>query len=77
MGIRLALNDVDDTQALAGTVIDSEDGTLSFLVEAKRRIGSSWKIEAEGRILTNVSDNNALSPFRRDSFFNLRLARYF
>lgn len=77
VGGRLALNDVDDTQALAGAVIDAEDGTLSFFLEAERRIGDSWKIEAEARLLGNVDDKNALAPFKRDSFFNLRLSRFF
>ena len=36
LGTRLALNDVDDTQMLAGAVIDAEDGTLSFFLEAER-----------------------------------------
>jgi hypothetical protein len=77
LGARYALNDVDDTQALAGTVIDLGDGTMSFFVEAERRIGDSWKIEAELRILTNVDAANELAAFRRDSFANLRLSRHF
>ncbi len=77
LGARLALNDVDDTQALAGAVIDAEDGTLSFFLEAERRIGDSWKIEAEARLLGNVDDKNVLAPFKRDSFLNLRLSRFF
>ena len=54
LGARLALNDVDDTQALAGAVID-----------------------AEARLLGNVDDKNVLAPFKRDSFLNLRLSRFF
>lgn len=77
LGSRLALNDVDDTQALIGTVIDAEDGSLSFFIEAERRIGNSWKIEAEARLLGNVDEKNTLAPFKRDSFFNLRLSRFF
>ncbi|NKB60349.1 MAG: hypothetical protein GKS00_28920 [Alphaproteobacteria bacterium] len=77
VGTRLALNDVDDTQALAGAVIDAEDGSLSFFLEAERRLGDTWKIEAEARLLGNVDDKNTLAPFKRDSFFNLRLSRFF
>ncbi len=77
LGTRLALNDVDDTQMLAGAVIDAEDGTLSFFLEAERRLGDSWKIEAEARILGNVDDKNVLAPFKRDSFLNVRLSRFF
>ena len=77
LGARYALNDVDDTQALTGAIIDAEDGTLSFFVEAERRIGDRWKIEAEARLLGNVGDKNVLAPFKRDSFLNLRLSRFF
>jgi hypothetical protein len=77
IGSRLALNDVDDTQALIGAIIDSEDGTVSFLLEAERRIGDSWKIAAEARLLGNVDDKNTLAPFKRDSFLNFRLSRFF
>jgi len=77
LGARYALNDVDDTQALAGTIIDLEDGTMSFLVEAERRIGDSWKVEAEARLLANVDNANAFAAFKRDSFVNIRLSRFF
>ncbi len=77
MGARLALNDVDDSQALIGSVIDVEDGTVSLFVEAERRIGDTWKIETEARFLVNTDRRNALAPFERDSFVNLRLLRYF
>lgn len=77
LGTRYALNDIDDTQALTGAIVDVEDGTMSFLIEAERRIGDSWKIEAEARILANVDTANAFAAFRRDSFVNVRLSRYF
>jgi len=77
VGARLALNDIDDSQALAGGVIDAEDGTISLFVEAERRIGNAWKIAAEARLLANVERGNAVAPFERDSFVNLRLSRYF
>ncbi len=77
MGARLALNDVDDSQALVGSVIDVEDGTISLFVEAERRIGDTWKIETEARFLVNTDRRNTLAPFERDSFVNLRLSRFF
>jgi hypothetical protein len=49
VGTRWALNDIDDTQALAGIVADTDDGTSSLFVEAERCIGDSWKVEAEAR----------------------------
>ena len=58
-------------------MIDVEDGTISLFVEAERRLGDTWKIEAEARFLVNTDRRNALAPFERDSFVNLRLSRYF
>ena len=45
LGARYALDDVDDAQALAGTLIDLEDSLMPFLIEAERRIGivEKWK----------------------------------
>lgn len=77
LGTRLALNDVDDSQALVGANIDVEDGTVSLLVEAERRISDSWKIEIKARILANPATGNPLVSYKRDSFFNLRLAYHF
>ena len=47
LGARYALDDVDDTQALAGTLIDLEDGLMPFLIEAERGIGivGRWKLK--------------------------------
>lgn len=77
LGTRLTLNDVQDSQALAGVVIDRDDGTLFFSVEMSRRIGADWKAELEARMLTNVDDTNGAYAFRRDTFLNVRLSRYF
>ena len=77
LGARLALNDIQDTQALAGMVIDRDDGTMFFSVEMSRRLGTDWKAELEARMLTNVDSENGADPFRRDTFLNVRLSRYF
>ena len=56
---------------------DADIGVLSFFIEAERRIGDSWKIEAEARLFGNVGDENVLAPFKRDSFVNFRLLKFF
>ena len=74
---RYALNNVDDTQALAGTLIDHEDGLMPFLIEAERRIGDRWKMEAEAQLLANVDGTNAFAAFKRNSFVNIQVSRFF
>ena len=76
-GTRLALNDVQDTNALLGMVIDWEDATTSLRLEADRRIGDAWRIELESQWLLNVDDGNSLSAFQEDSFVVTRLTRFF
>jgi len=76
VGIRVSLNDIDDTTLLAGAVLDSS-GTVAF-VEAQRRFGSRWKLEIEGRFFAGIEESDPLlGGLRKDGFINLRLARYF
>lgn len=77
VGSRLALNDIDDTTALVGSIVDVEDGTTSLSLEADTRLGDTWKVEAEARFLLNTPSGSDLELFERDSFLNLRLVRYF
>jgi len=77
IGTRLALNDVQNTSVLAGGIIDFDDQSTIFLVEAERRIGENWKLEVEGRFFINTKDNVSLSNFENDSFVTISLGRYF
>ncbi len=76
-GMRLSLNDVQDTMALVGAVTDVDNQSTALFVEAERRIGDSWKIELEGRFFLNVSDRDTLSSIEQDDFVLLRLAHFF
>lgn len=76
-GARLALNDVQDTQALAGAVFDVETDGISVRLEFERRIGDTFRIALEGQGFFNIDDGDPLTAFRRDSFISLRLSRFF
>lgn len=67
-GMRLALNDVDSTDLLLGTIIDPESGAMAWSVEANRRLWESWKLSVEGRAFVDIPDADPFSAFRRDSF---------
>lgn len=76
-GTRLAFNDAQDTQILAGTIVDlDEDGRL-FLIEASRRVGASWVVEAEFRGFSGSSSVNPLAALRTDDYFQLSIQRHF
>jgi hypothetical protein len=77
LGARLALNDVQDTSMLAGTIIDVRDGSTSMRVEAERRLGDSWKIEADAQFVVNAAAANPLAVFEQDDFIQLRLTWFY
>ncbi len=77
IGVRLVLNDTQDTTFLAGTIVDRNARAIFLNVEAERRLGEHWKLEIKGRFFNNVPDNNPLAGIRRDDFISLRLGRYF
>ncbi len=76
-GFRLAFNDVKSTEILAGGIFDLEKSTKLYSIEASRRLGNTWKVELEARILEDVSQEEFLFFFREDSFGKFVLYRYF
>ncbi len=77
LGVRLALNDSQDSSALLGTVFDRRSGAAIVFVEAERRLGNSWRIELESRLFFDVPYDDPLAGIRNDSFVTLRLSRFF
>ncbi|PCJ61423.1 MAG: hypothetical protein COA65_00155 [Rhodospirillaceae bacterium] len=77
LGARLALNDVQSTEALAGAVVDRSSQATLFFVEASRRVGDNWKVELEGRFFFNGQNDVLVAGIRDDDFLTLRLSRFF
>lgn len=77
MGTRLTLNDVQDSELLAGFIVDRDTRTLQLTVEAERRLSDHWNMELESRWFTNSGNSDVVSAFRDDSYVTLRLSRYF
>ena len=75
-GFRLAFNDTQSTEFLAGSIIDLEKNTRLYSMEASRRVGSAWKLELEMRLFETVSPEEFLFNFRRDSFGRMVVIRY-
>ena len=76
-GSRLAFNDVQSTDILAGVIID-RDRRSSFLnLEASRRLGDRYRLEVEFRGFVNASSKDLFYGLRKDHYFQLELARYF
>ena len=77
LGARWALNDPNDTAILGGPVIDLDSGEIFAFLEAGRRIGMSWMVELEARVLASTSSASPAYWIRGDSFATFRLSRYF
>jgi len=77
LGSRLTLNDVQDTAVLAGTIVDTKNGSTRAILEAERRIGDDWKVELESRLFLIANDRDPTAIFRDDDLLTLRLTRYF
>ena len=78
IGSRIAFNDVQSTQILLGGIWDLSRSSRLFSLEASRRVGNSWKIEAEGRIFSQIDSSDQFFYFlREDSFMQLRISKFF
>ena len=77
MGARLTLNDVQDSELLAGFVVDRDTRASQLTVEAERRLSDHWNMELESRWFINSGNSDVVSAFRDDSYVTLRLSRYF
>jgi hypothetical protein len=77
VGTRLAFNDVQSTDILAGGIVNSKNGTAFLTVEASRRIGDAWKLNLELRGFGQVSSADYFYAFRRDTYVRTELVWYF
>jgi hypothetical protein len=77
LGGRLTLNDVQDSQLLAGFVVDRDDHATQLSLEAERRLTNHWNMELESRWFLNSGDRGVLKAFKKDSYLAFRLSRYF
>ena len=77
-GIRLALNDAQSTEVLAGVAIDRESGAGFVIVEASRRFGSRWTLDIEARSLLGVPpDDLFLYGIRKDDYVQASWSLHF
>ncbi len=77
VGSRLAFNDVQSTELLAGALFDYRDGGIIPSVEASRRIGDSFKLNLEARGFYNTDEGQFLYFFRKDNYIQAELEWYY
>ncbi|TQV78782.1 hypothetical protein FKG94_12230 [Exilibacterium tricleocarpae] len=76
LGTRITWNDVQESELLAGAVVDWESGATFGSIEFETRIGENMKFEVEAQILSSP-DSEPLAQQERDSNITVRLTRYF
>jgi hypothetical protein len=76
-GLRLAFNDVQSSEILAGLLYDAGRHSRSLRVEASRRLGDSWKLNLELQTFSGVAADDPMKLFERDDYLQLELAYYF
>ena len=74
VGLRLALNGINNTEALLGGMYDEEKGQQILRLEAERRLSQHWSIELEGWHFKE-SPREPLD-FNQDDYVRLQLIRY-
>ncbi|MBT4100205.1 MAG: hypothetical protein HOM68_02260 [Gemmatimonadetes bacterium] len=77
IGGRLTLNDVQGTQLLAFTAIDTDTGTRFATIEGSRRLRSSAEIRVEARFFSNVDKQDLLYALRRDDYLQVEVVTFF
>ncbi len=77
VGIRLALNDTQNTTVLTGMGYDLETSETYFNIEAERRLGEDTVLELRARIFTNANPGDTSYAIENDDYLQLQLSRYF
>ncbi len=77
LAVRLAFNDVQSTELLAGLLGDADYATRALTVELNRRLSDQWSLRLEAFALPIVGETDPLYETRRDSFVELSLSYSF
>lgn len=76
LGTRITLNDVQDTEILAGAIIDDQTGGVFATAEFQRRIGDTMLLEVEARAFA-AEDDPFIAALEADDHVLIRLTRFF
>jgi hypothetical protein len=77
LGGRWSLNDVANSQALGGVLIDSTGAGQTWSLEASRRLDDDWKLGLRLRVFTGGDPNDLANVEKDADELRLTLERYF
>ena len=76
-GARLALNDAESTELLAGISHDIDYDSQSLIFEASRRVGDDWKLNLDGRFFSSDDPLDLSYNIKQDDHLQFTVERYF
>jgi len=76
-GLRLAVNDADGTELLAGLIQDLDSPSRALSIEASRRFGSNWRLSLQAWGFLDAPEDDPLFNLCDDDFLQVDLAYYF
>ena len=76
-GMRIALNDEQNSQVLFGVTVDIDTRATVASFKGSRRLGENWKIEMESLAFFHIPQSDILIGPSRDDYVQARLIRYF
>ncbi len=75
-GLRLAVNDMDDTNILLGAIRDIHSGSTIIAMEASRRVGESIRINVDASFFIDMDIQDPAFSLASDDFIKLELIWY-
>ncbi len=75
-GLRLAVNDMDDSSILLGIIHDLPHGSTMLAVEASRRLGDSVRINLDASFFFDMDKMDPAASLSRDDSIQLELIWY-
>jgi len=76
-GLRFNFNNEQSTQALIGFIVDMDNQSQLFSIEASQRFSSNIKVELELRVFSNTDINDLTYNYRDDDHIRLSLTYYY
>jgi hypothetical protein len=76
-GSRLAFNDAQSTEVLAGVIVDVDTSATFVQIEGSRRIGRWLRVEAEARVVSGAPPEDPLAMLKADDHFQVSVSRHF
>ncbi len=77
LGLRWTFNDSQNSNLLAGVVLDRGSDARIFSVEAERRLGDAWTLGLQARIWSRIPPLDPLAGLADDDYLELTLSRWF